>query len=220
MRVVQVDEHQDADQHEQAAEHGEDEELHGRVDPARPAPDADHQVHRDQHHLPDDVEEEEVQCEEGAEHPGLQRQHVEDVLLHAAADLGPGREQHHGEQERGQHDQEAADAVDGQVVVDAVVGDPLGVLYHLEPALGCVETRPEDEREQQSDERRAQRDDLPGLLGEPRDEALDEHQERHDRDRQEDHQRQQVVAIQAVENAGHPRRLPRARRPGSGRRPA
>ena len=38
------------------------EELDGRVQAPRPAPDPDDEVHRDQHDLPEDVEQEEVEA--------------------------------------------------------------------------------------------------------------------------------------------------------------
>src|SRR3712207_8641995 len=43
---------------EDAAEHGVQEELDGGVLAPRAAPDADEEVHRQQHHLPEDEEEE------------------------------------------------------------------------------------------------------------------------------------------------------------------
>ena len=77
--VVQEVEHEDRHQHQQRADHREQEELDGGVDPARPAPDPDDEVHRDQHHLPEHVELEEVQRDEGAEHARLEEEHEEDV---------------------------------------------------------------------------------------------------------------------------------------------
>ena len=66
--LVQVDERDDRHQHEQRAGGREQEELHRRVDPALPAPDADDHVHRDQHHLPEHVEQEEVERHEDTQH--------------------------------------------------------------------------------------------------------------------------------------------------------
>ena len=62
-------EDQNGHQHQQGAEHGEQEELDGGVNPAgRIAPDPDEQVHGDEHHFPEDVEQEEIQGDEDADH--------------------------------------------------------------------------------------------------------------------------------------------------------
>ena len=71
---------QHGDQDEHAAEQGVEEELDGGIFAARPAPDADEEVHRQQHHFPEDVEEEEIEREERAEHAGF-----EDQEQHAVA---------------------------------------------------------------------------------------------------------------------------------------
>jgi hypothetical protein len=75
--VVEV-ERQDAEQHDDAADQGIEEELDRRVEAVGAAPDADEEIHRHQHHFPEQEEEQEVERHEGAEHPGLQHQQ-EDV---------------------------------------------------------------------------------------------------------------------------------------------
>ncbi len=116
---------EDADQHQQAAGHGEEEELDRGVDPPLAAPDPDEQVHRDQHDLPEDVEEEEVPGEQRAEHAGGEQQHRgaegRPVPLDAAARSrgprsAPGRSPSSDERHR--------DAVHRQVVADAEARDP------------------------------------------------------------------------------------------------
>ena len=79
-RVVEV-EGQDAEQHQHRADQGVKEELDRRVELPRPAPDADQEVHRDQHHFPEDVEQEEVERHEDADHAGLQQQQQDVVFL-------------------------------------------------------------------------------------------------------------------------------------------
>ena len=78
-RVEEV-EGQDAEQHEHRAEQGVQEELDRRIELARAAPDADEEVHRHQHDLPEHIEQEEVQGHEHAEHAGLQEEQ-EDVIF-------------------------------------------------------------------------------------------------------------------------------------------
>ena len=69
------------DQHEQATRHGINDEFQRRIDPARAAPDADEKIHRHQANLPEDIEEEKIQSDEDAEHPGLEQEHEEEVLF-------------------------------------------------------------------------------------------------------------------------------------------
>jgi hypothetical protein len=69
---VQPEQGDDADQHEQAAGQGVDEELDRRVHPPLAAEGADQEVGRDQHGLPEDVEQEQVQAHEDADHGRLE----------------------------------------------------------------------------------------------------------------------------------------------------
>ena len=66
---------QDGRQHEQRSGQGEDDELDGRVQPPLPAPDADDEVHGDQHQFPKHVEREQVDGQKGSQHAGFQHQH-------------------------------------------------------------------------------------------------------------------------------------------------
>ena len=75
---------QQRDQDEHAAEQRVEEELDGGILAARPAPDADEEVHRQQHHFPEDVEQEEVQRQERAEHARFQEQEEHAVAAHEA----------------------------------------------------------------------------------------------------------------------------------------
>ena len=86
--VVEIQE-QNAQQHQYRAGQGVEEELDGRVKFARAAPDADQQVHRNQHSFPEDEEEEEIERHEDAEHAGLQDQEPDVVFLDAVLDGGP-----------------------------------------------------------------------------------------------------------------------------------
>jgi hypothetical protein len=64
--LVAVDEidPDDRQEHQERAGQGVEEELHSRVDPPAVPPDADQEEHRDQHNLPEKVEEEEVEGQE------------------------------------------------------------------------------------------------------------------------------------------------------------
>ena len=71
VEVLEV-EGQDAEQHQHAAGQGVEEELDGGVELSRAAPDADDEVHRHQHEFPEDVEQEEIERHEYADHARLQ----------------------------------------------------------------------------------------------------------------------------------------------------
>ncbi len=77
---------QDRDQHQQRPDERVQHELHRGVDAVRAAPDADDQVHRDQDDLPEDVEEEQVQGHEDADHADLEDEEGDHVALHPVLD--------------------------------------------------------------------------------------------------------------------------------------
>ena len=79
---VQAD---DRGQHEQAADQAVQEELHRRVLPARAAEAPDEEVHRDEHRLEEDVEQEDVGGGEDADHRRLEQQQPGEVGRHATA---------------------------------------------------------------------------------------------------------------------------------------
>ncbi len=123
MRVIVK--RQNRQQHQHRAGQRVQEELDGRVQPPVAAPDADQEVHRDQHHFPEQVEEEEIERHEDAQHARLQQQEENVVFLLADLDGAPGRKDGDGAQQRGQHHQQEADAVDSQRVVRADGGNPV-----------------------------------------------------------------------------------------------
>ena len=81
----------DAEEHQQRAGDGEEEELDGGVDAVRAAPHADDEVHRQQGQLEENVEEEEVGGDEDADHRRFHDQEGDDVLLRMFLDGVPAR---------------------------------------------------------------------------------------------------------------------------------
>ncbi|MCY1236804.1 hypothetical protein D9M72_494770 [compost metagenome] len=81
--------HDDADQEQEAARQGVKEELERRIDPAVATPDTDDQIHRDQHRLPADVEQKQVEGREHTQHQGLHGEQADHELLHLAVDGDP-----------------------------------------------------------------------------------------------------------------------------------
>src|SRR5213080_261016 len=77
---------EDRDQHEDRAEQRVEEELDRRIFPSRAAPDADQEVHRKEHRLPEDEEEEEIERAEDAHHARVEETEERVVALHALLD--------------------------------------------------------------------------------------------------------------------------------------
>ena len=92
----------DRDQHQQAADLREQEELDGRVDAALVPPDPDEEVHRDEHQLPEEVEQEEIEREEHADDAGEHPHQAEVEEADALRDLGPRRDHRDDAEERGE----------------------------------------------------------------------------------------------------------------------
>src|SRR5215472_13342074 len=123
--VVEV-ESQDRQQHDYRASQRVKEKLDGRVKTPVAAPYADQEIHRHEHHFPENVKEEEVERHEDADHAGLQQQHQNVILLSALLNCSPrGRDRQHAQQRREHHEQHA-DAVDTQRVFRANRRNPIG----------------------------------------------------------------------------------------------
>ncbi len=162
-RVVMEVEEQNAQQHQHRAEQRIQEELDGRIKFARPAPDADQQIHRHQHRFPENEEEEKIERHEDAEHSRLQHQKPDVIFFDAVLDGGPRRENRDPAQQRGEHDQQKRNAVNAQVVTRANRGNPVvrRALEKLEVGRGHVETlRPEHRHQRQRNQEAAEREEV------------------------------------------------------------
>ena len=125
----------DGHQHQERAGHGIDEELDGRVEAVGAAPYPDDEIHRDQHHLEEDVKEKQIEGDKDADQAGQERKHqgVEPPL--PPGDGGPAcqhAERHH---DRGEQHHEQRDAVDSYPVADAPAGNPGSAGNQLHPAV-------------------------------------------------------------------------------------
>ena len=112
-------------------DHGEEEELDGRVYPPRSSPDADEEVHGDEHQLPEDIEEDQVEGAQGPYHGRLQEKEGDEILLHPVLYRLPRDEHAEDREEGGEEHEEQADAVDAQKVAHAPFGEPCGLLHEL-----------------------------------------------------------------------------------------
>ena len=81
LREVDPGDTEDRDQHREASDDGIDQEFEGGVDTAALAPDADKEVERNQHRLPEDVEKDQVERQENPRGRGLQDQQQEDEFF-------------------------------------------------------------------------------------------------------------------------------------------
>ena len=180
-------EHQERHQHQHAAGEGVEEELHRGVDAPLVAPDPDEEVHRDEHGLPEHVEEEEVLGHEDPDHPRLEQQHEDHELAHALHDRAPGAEEAQRGEEGGQDHEPQRQPVDADVVADAPGRDPGPLLAELHsgdvPEAG--------DEEQRQGEGGAGNGQAEGLLQRLRLAPREGHEDG-PRHRQEDQQAQQV----------------------------
>ncbi len=156
-RLVVVRNPEDRDQHQHAAGHGVEDELHGGVDATLVSPDADEEIHRNQHRVPEEIEEEEIERQEHADHRRFEREHEEGKLAHSGLDRLPRTEERDRCQEGGQDDEEQADAVDPEVIGNAELGQPRVPLDELIVGARGVELRPHDEADDERHERNAER---------------------------------------------------------------
>ena len=123
--VMMEVEKQNAEQHQHGAGKSVEEKFDGGVEFARTSPDADQQVHGDEHGFPENEEEEEIERHEDAEHAGLQNEKPDVVFLDAILDGGPGGEDRDPAEQRSEHDQQERNAVDAQHVARADGGNPV-----------------------------------------------------------------------------------------------
>src|SRR5581483_1225709 len=158
--VVVVVKEQHGQQHQHGPEQGVQEELDSRIEFARAAPDADEQIHRNQHGFPENEEEEEVERHEDAQHAGLQHQKPDVIFLDPVLDGGPGGENRNPAEQRGQHDQQEGNAVDAEDVTGTDRGNPIvgRALHELEAGLEAL--RPEPRHERKRDEEAGESEDV------------------------------------------------------------
>jgi hypothetical protein len=103
--LVGVCRRDDRHEHEEGADERVEDELDRRVDAVRSAPDPDDQVHRDEDDLPEDVEQEEVEGEEHADHADLEDEEGDHVLLDPRLDRLEAREDADPRQRRREDDE-------------------------------------------------------------------------------------------------------------------
>jgi hypothetical protein len=156
-QLVGVCRRQDRHQHQERPDERVQDELDRGVDPVRAAPDPDDQVHRDEHDLPEDVEEERVEREEDPEHADLEDQERDHVFLDPRLDRLEAGEDRDPGHERGQHDECDRQPVRADLVLDAEDRDPGVGLGELEAGPAGQEADQQEQRQQECDEREPER---------------------------------------------------------------
>ena len=106
---------QDGDQHQKPRELGEEEELDGGVDPVLMPPQGNEEDHGNEHDLPEDVEEEEIDGRKDADDPCQDRHEQKMKEADPPVDLRPGGDDGRHSQKGREEDQKEADPVQGQV---------------------------------------------------------------------------------------------------------
>ena len=172
----------DGEQHQHRAEQRVEEELEAGIDPARAAPDADDEEHRDQAALEEQIEQHQVERGEGADHQRFQHQKRDHVFLHARLDRGPARQDAERHQRGGEDDEGQRNAVDAHVIG----GDaqPLLLFDELEFRRGRIEAPDHQQRDGERDQRGPQRHPARGAARQ-RLVAAHQHDEEHPDQRQE-----------------------------------
>jgi hypothetical protein len=156
-RAAQVVEPEDGNQHQDRAEHRVQNEFHGCIDPAIVTPDSDHEIHRDQGEFPENEKQKEVERKKDADHGRLDHQNRNKKALHILVDRFPGAQNGERRQECGQQNQEQADAVHTEMIVNAFA-DPVVVLGKLIGSVARIESPKQQERNGKLGNRSGQRD--------------------------------------------------------------
>ncbi len=158
-------------------------------------PDADDQEHRDQPRLEEQIEQDQVQRREDADHQPFQHQEGDHVFLDPHLDVPAGQDgQRH--QEGGQHDEQDGDPVDAHLVAQA--HDPGVILDELEARVRRLEARQQEQRHKEGRAGRDQGQPLGVLLRCGVVAAQEQGQDARRHDRQEgDDERRFVMSVRA-----------------------
>ncbi len=135
----------DADEHQRRAGHRVEEELGGRIGAVAVAPPADEEVHRDEHDLEAQEEDDQVEAGEHAHHAAFEDQHP--GVVGAAVVPRVGGQDGDREQDPRQGDEEQRDPVYAEQPGDAELLDPCMAAAELEAVDSGVEGGEQPQRE-------------------------------------------------------------------------
>ena len=163
---VGVEQIKNADQHQEGTDHGVQYELDCGIDPSLASPYPDQEIHRDQHDFPENVKEHQVERAKHSDHSRLERKKTDHERFDLLRYRLPGRENGQRRQKRSQDHQEKADAVNPEMMVDAVGRglNPCAGCLKLHIAASCVKMKDEMEREDECDQRAKKCHDFDGPI--------------------------------------------------------
>src|SRR5215813_406734 len=116
-------ENQHGDQHQYAAKHSVQKEFDCRIFTPRSAPDANEEVHGQQHQFPKDIEEKKIHGTEDAHHGRIEEKEQREIALYRAFDT-PRSEDANRTQEHGQQYHRDTDTIDADKIFNVVGSDP------------------------------------------------------------------------------------------------
>ncbi len=174
-------------QHQDRANEGIEEKLKRGVDTLLAAPDTDDQEHRDQTCFEEQIEQDQIQRTEDADHQRFQHEEGDHVFLDAVLHV-PARGDGQRHQEGGQHHEQDRDPVDTHLVLQP--HQPFALFHELEAGVFRIKLRNQEERHKEGrgggDQRHPFRVGLRGFIFAPQEKR--QHQRRNQRNEGDDGQ--------------------------------
>ncbi len=93
------------------------------------APDSDEKIHRDQHHLPEEIKQKQIQRQENTDYASQNPEQIEMEKRHSFPNFTPGRHNRYQTQERRQQYHEQTQSVQSQIKVDAILWNPALAIF-------------------------------------------------------------------------------------------
>jgi hypothetical protein len=135
----------DGQQHQHRAKQRVEEEFERGVDAPLAAPHTDDDEHRNEAAFKEDVEDDDIQRAEHADHQRFQHQKRDHVFFQTRRD-GRARQNTRWHQESGQDDKQHRNAVHAHLVGDQAA-KPFAFFHHLEAGVGVIKPTPDEQRD-------------------------------------------------------------------------
>src|SRR5258708_32765127 len=142
---------EDGQEHDDGTGQCVEEEFDGGIEAAVATPDGDEEIHGDEHHFPENVEEEEIKRNEDADHAGLEEEKQNVVFLGAEMNGAPEREDGNHAEECRDNDEQQADAVNAEKIFGANEGDAFGAYLQRYAAPSRFEPTKQRKRDQEAE---------------------------------------------------------------------
>ncbi len=127
-----------SDEHQNASCHGIEKELDSSVNSAFwVSPDADQEIHRNQHDLPEYVKQDEIESYQCTHHTGFEEEEGNHELLDAILDGAESTQYTKNGQKCCQENQQEANPIDTQMIGDPITLYPRMHLLKLH-LMGCI----------------------------------------------------------------------------------